>query len=157
MGKDDLFHKRKAKKLEDIKRRKVNRQQYHKVLIVCEGQKTEPYYFRRLKDHYRLNTASIEICSSGGSDPRSIIQFAKKRYLEEKSNETPLILCFVYLIKIITRHMKCPWKKFEKAHQKTLMCRSTPFHALNIGYCFISSIQLVLFPLRMERAPASRL
>ncbi len=89
MGTDNLFHKRKAKKLRDIKRRKAERQQYSKVLIVCEGEKTEPGYFARLRDHYRLNTASIEIYSSDGSDPGSILQFAKQRYHDEKRNGDP--------------------------------------------------------------------
>lgn len=45
MGTDDLFHKRRAKKAKDLRRRKARRDPYDKVLIVCEGSKTEPYYF----------------------------------------------------------------------------------------------------------------
>ena len=40
MGSDDLFKKRKARKLRDISRKKRTRELYKRVLIVCEGQKT---------------------------------------------------------------------------------------------------------------------
>ena len=46
MGSDDLFHKRKAKQTRDLKRKKDKRAPYDKVLIVCEGGKTEPNYFQ---------------------------------------------------------------------------------------------------------------
>lgn len=84
MGTDDLFHKRKAKKASELTRRKAQRAPYAKVLIVCEGEKTEPHYFNGLKDHYGLNSANVEICGDCGSDPLSIIGHARQRYREEK-------------------------------------------------------------------------
>ena len=42
MGSEDLFYKRKAKISADLERRKAKRARYQKVLIVCEGEKTEP-------------------------------------------------------------------------------------------------------------------
>ena len=84
MGTDNLFHKRKARKARDLARRKGRRAPYDKVLIVCEGEKTEPHYFNELKDHYGLNSANIEICGDCGSDPLSIIHYAKKRYRAER-------------------------------------------------------------------------
>ncbi|HHJ19987.1 MAG TPA: RloB domain-containing protein [Gammaproteobacteria bacterium] len=84
MGTDNLFHKRKARQARDLARRKGRRAPYAKVLIVCEGEKTEPHYFNELKDHYGLNSANIEICGDCGSDPLSIIRHAKQRYREER-------------------------------------------------------------------------
>lgn len=84
MGTDDLFHKRRAKKASELTRGKAKRAPYAKVLIVCEGEKTEPHYFNGLKDHYGLNSANVEICGDCGSDPLSIIRQAKQRYREEK-------------------------------------------------------------------------
>ena len=55
MGTDNLFHKRKAKAAIDTQRRKSNRESYDKVLIVCEGDKTEPLYFSELIDHYEIH------------------------------------------------------------------------------------------------------
>lgn len=84
MGTDDLFHKRKAKKASELARRKARREPYAKVLIVCEGEKTEPQYFNGLKDHYGLHSANVEVCGDCGSDPLSIIGHARQRYREEK-------------------------------------------------------------------------
>ena len=89
MGSDDLHHKRKARAAKDLTRRKAARAPYEKVLIVCEGQKTEPYYFNDLKDHYGLNSANVEICGDCGSDPLSILTYAKQKYREEKDAGDP--------------------------------------------------------------------
>jgi len=89
MGTDDLFHKRKARKASDLARRKAHRAPYSKVLIVCEGEKTEPYYFKNLKDHYGLSSANVEICGDCGSAPNSIFNYAKQRYREERDAGDP--------------------------------------------------------------------
>jgi hypothetical protein len=40
-GGDKLFHKRKARQLKDHTRQLTKRDPYDKVLIVCEGEKTD--------------------------------------------------------------------------------------------------------------------
>jgi RloB-like protein len=47
------------------------------VLIVCEGAKSEPNYFNRLRNVYRLSSANVRITPAGGSDPMSIVSFAE--------------------------------------------------------------------------------
>lgn len=89
MGTDDLHHRRKAKAASDLGRRRAKRAPYEKVLIVCEGEKTEPNYFQNLKDHHGLNSANIEICGNCGSDPLSIVRFAKQRFQQEKDAGDP--------------------------------------------------------------------
>ncbi|MEZ5509902.1 MAG: RloB family protein [Gammaproteobacteria bacterium] len=89
MGTDNLFHKRREKKLTDLKRHAAKRETYAKILIVCEGEKTEPNYFTGARDHYRLNTANVEICGECGSDPRSVVTYAKQRYREERDAGDP--------------------------------------------------------------------
>jgi hypothetical protein len=54
------------------------------VLIVCEGSKTEPNYFRELVDHLRLNTANIEIDGDSDPSPKSVVAHAKRRYQQEE-------------------------------------------------------------------------
>jgi hypothetical protein len=83
MGSDDLFRKRKARKMEDLARHTAKRSPYSKVLIVCEGERTEPFYFEGLKSHYQLNSANIEITGDCGSAPISIFEHANKRFKEE--------------------------------------------------------------------------
>ena len=74
MGSDNLFHKRKAKAADRLKRRKAKRSPYDKVLIVCEGEKTEPNYFNECIQFYKLNTANVEVDGTCGSSPMSVYQ-----------------------------------------------------------------------------------
>ena len=90
MGSDKLFHRRKAKQKRDLKRKQAKRAPYDKVLIVCEGEKTEPNYFLELRDHYRLHTANIEICSDCGSAPINVVERAKQIYRHEHRTGMPV-------------------------------------------------------------------
>jgi len=87
MGKDDLFKKRKAKRKSDLKRREARRKPYEKILIVCEGSKTEPNYFLSAKDHYEIDSANISIDGSSGSSPFSVVRHAIALYEEELKND----------------------------------------------------------------------
>ncbi|MBR9690545.1 RloB domain-containing protein [Candidatus Woesearchaeota archaeon] len=84
MGSDDLFHKRKARRAQDLARRKARRASYDRVLIVCEGAKTEPNYLRNLIDSLELNTANVEVDGDSSSSPISVVEHSKKRYSEDK-------------------------------------------------------------------------
>ena len=53
------------------------REPHDRVLIVCEGRRTEPLYFREIADRYRLSTANIKVIGSG-ADPRTVVRAAKK-------------------------------------------------------------------------------
>lgn len=89
MGTDDLFHKRKARKAESLHRRQVKRAPYDVVLIVCEGSKTEPNYFRGLKDSLRLSNANIVIAdNTTGSDPLSVVNSAIKEFNKDPSYDS---------------------------------------------------------------------
>ena len=80
MGSDDLFHKRKAKAADNLKRRQSKRKSYDKVLVVCEGKKTEPNYFNELVAYYKINSANVDIDGSCGSSPRSVFKRAVDLY-----------------------------------------------------------------------------
>ena len=86
MGKSDqLFHKRKARKVASHKRKQARKSPYDMVLIVCEGKKTEPDYFRALIDDLQLNTANIKIAkNTDGSSPRNVVNFAIREYKKDK-------------------------------------------------------------------------
>lgn len=84
MGSDNLFHKRKAKRSKDLKRRKAQREPYDRVLIVCEGQKTEPIYFKALIRALRLSSANVEVCGECNSSPKSVLDYAKKKQKAEQ-------------------------------------------------------------------------
>jgi hypothetical protein len=84
MGTDNLFHKRKAKAADKLERRKARRASYDKVLIVCEGEKTEPNYFNELINFYKLNTANVEVDGTCGSSPKSVFERALVLYQNEE-------------------------------------------------------------------------
>ena len=58
------------------------REPYDFVLIVCEGGKTEPNYFGRLRTVCGLANANIRITPADGTDPVSIVRFAQDEYDE---------------------------------------------------------------------------
>lgn len=89
MGSENLFHKRKAKNAKSLQRKGARRAAYKKILIVCEGEKTEPNYFDGAREYYELNTVNVEVRGDCGSDPMSIVSFAKQRYREEKDAGDP--------------------------------------------------------------------
>jgi hypothetical protein len=70
--------RRQPKSGKDLKRRAAFRQERDRVLIVTEGSKTEPDYFRRLIEELRLTTAKVVIVGDGGSAPISVVEDAIK-------------------------------------------------------------------------------
>ncbi len=76
MGSDNIFHKRKAKSADQLERRAAKRSSYEKVLIVCEGAKTEPNYSKGCIEFYKLYTANVEVDGAGGSSPKSVYKRA---------------------------------------------------------------------------------
>ena len=83
MGSEDLFHKRKAKTKNELARKQGRRASYERVLIVCEGSKTEPYYFQELIDCLELNTANVVVDGNCDSSPNKVVEFALKKYRAE--------------------------------------------------------------------------
>lgn len=60
------------------------REPYDRVLIVCEGEKTEPHYFEALIELYKLSVVNVEVTSSPHSAPRHIVAHAQKIFDETK-------------------------------------------------------------------------
>lgn len=64
--------------------RKAGRQRLDipRVLVVCEGGKTEPQYFEELKADQRLPSANVQIHPSrNGTDPLSVVGYAEQLLL----------------------------------------------------------------------------
>lgn len=73
MGTDNLFHKqRKPKSAKQLRRGQPKRAAYEKILIVCEGEKTEPHYFMGARNYYGLSTVNVEVRGDSGADPSSV-------------------------------------------------------------------------------------
>lgn len=68
---------RKARTLKELQRSRPKRSSYARVLIVCEGGKTEPNYFQALINELRLNTANVEVDGNSDSSPRSVVTYIR--------------------------------------------------------------------------------
>jgi hypothetical protein len=75
MGKDDQPKHRQAAR--ELKRRAAVRQPYDRLLIVCEGEKTEPQYLCEIQKAYRLATAHVQVLHSQfGTEPQKVLEYA---------------------------------------------------------------------------------
>ena len=67
-----------------VKRRPPHRAAKERVLVVCEGEYTEPRYFAALRDHLRLNTLVVK--ATKGVDPRTLVNIARDEVRREERN-----------------------------------------------------------------------
>jgi hypothetical protein len=84
MGSDDLFKKRKVQKSEALERQRRERAKGPRFLIVCEGMKTEPYYFEEFCEVHQLRTPRVRISpGEEGSSPDCVTAYAEKLFEED--------------------------------------------------------------------------
>lgn len=80
MGTDNLYWKKKAR----LERKKAKRAERENILIVCEGEKTEPNYFKA----FGVTSANTEELGKG-FNTKSLVKDAKRRNEEAKINGEP--------------------------------------------------------------------
>lgn len=86
MGSDDLFHKRKARATGTYLRKNPSIQGKQRVLIVCEGEKTEPNYLKGLRVALGLHPVNMVIDDKkNGLDPKRLVEHAIKRFNKDNS------------------------------------------------------------------------
>ena len=56
----------------NFQRRPSRRSPKARVLVVCEGERSEPFYFKAMRDRLRLNTLVVK--AAKGVDPRTLVQ-----------------------------------------------------------------------------------
>lgn len=95
MGTDDLFKRKKQSAIKSSKRRLELRDSYDKVLIVTEGEKTEPLYLSAVRDHFGLNQANIVIDPKSDSSPTSVVKHAKTLINENKTDPYSYVYCVI--------------------------------------------------------------
>lgn len=84
MGTDNLFHKRRERRARELMRIQKIRASYDFILILCEGKKTEPNYFKSLRSHLHLNKELIVIHEGfRGNDPLSLVNSAEEEFDKE--------------------------------------------------------------------------
>lgn len=78
MARDNAPKERQRQQLE---RKQNRRASYDRILIVCEGSKTEPNYFSEIRASYRLHTANVEVRASElGTSPLQVVQYARQLF-----------------------------------------------------------------------------
>lgn len=78
MARDNSPRARQKKQLE---RKLSKRASYDRILIVSEGSKTEPNYFKEIRAAHRLQTANVEVQPGElGTEPLQVVQYAKSLF-----------------------------------------------------------------------------
>lgn len=133
MGSEDLFHKRKARKSKELVRPKGNRKQNDRYLIVCEGKKTEPQYFREMLLDWGINPKIVRVAENDGNSPDRIVEHSRKLYEEESQKGDPYDKVFCVFDR--DNHTT-----FDAAVQRIADLknakRSKPFEAITSNPCF---------------------
>lgn len=76
MARDNHPKERHRKELE---RKQNRRASYDRILIVSEGEKTEPLYFKEIRSAFRLHTANVEVQRSApGTAPIQVVEYAEQ-------------------------------------------------------------------------------
>ena len=78
MGRDNSPKGRQQK---ELKRKRGNRADYDRILIVSEGSKTEPNYFHEIRKAYRLQCTNVVVRPSDfGTDPINVVRYAQELF-----------------------------------------------------------------------------
>ncbi|MBH1970108.1 RloB domain-containing protein [Moraxellaceae bacterium AER2_44_116] len=71
----------KARQRQQLDRKQSQRASYDRILIVSEGSKSEPLYFKEIRSAYRLHTTNVEVRPSElGTAPIQVVQYAKELF-----------------------------------------------------------------------------
>ena len=128
---DQLFNRHKAKNRKDLIRRRAIYSPRKKVLIVCEGKKTEPNYFNSLIRDLNLTAVEVEIYNGSGSSPKSVVEFG----IEKLKMESDFDLVFFVFDK--DNHDSYPAALSAVANlKKNRRYRSKTISAITSNPCF---------------------
>jgi len=80
--------KGRAKPADSLRRGQPTREPYERILIVCEGKKTEPNYFNEIRQEVRISTLHIRILhSQEGTQPLQVVSFAEAEFKKTRQFE----------------------------------------------------------------------
>jgi hypothetical protein len=77
----------KARGVGSYKRKKSKRPPYERVLIVCEGSKTEPNYFNEIRQRFRLPSAHVHVAQGSGTECLQVVESAIEMFEESREFE----------------------------------------------------------------------
>jgi phosphoglycolate phosphatase-like HAD superfamily hydrolase len=131
MGSENLFHKRKNRRIAALQRQINERTKNKRYLIVCEGTKTEPLYFREMLDDLRIRPQLVRIAENVGPSPDRIVERALTLYREDAVSGDAYDM--VYCVFDRDKHTT-----FDAAVQRTkdLNAAAQPLLAITSTPCF---------------------
>ena len=95
----------KARQRQQLERKQNQRASYDRILIVSEGSKSEPLYFKEIRSAYRLHTTNVEVRPSElGTAPIQVVQYANSRPHCPDNNLSYFRGCFFYYSGLSLRH-----------------------------------------------------
>ncbi|MBF0511120.1 MAG: RloB domain-containing protein [Candidatus Omnitrophica bacterium] len=80
MGTDNLFHKKKR----EVLRKLASRNAKQRILIVCEGEQTEPNYFKA----FPITSVEVKVIGDG-FNTKSLVKFTKTKSAQAKREKLP--------------------------------------------------------------------
>lgn len=83
----------KGRSKKELEREQQSDKQKDRILIVCEGEKTEPRYLQKLIAEYRVPTAKVRVHGEGGAAPISVVEYAED-LLERDADFEHIFLVF---------------------------------------------------------------
>ncbi|MBY7815315.1 RloB family protein [Vibrio fluvialis] len=86
-----------ARSPKSTQRKRETRESYDKILIVTEGEKTEPFYFQEVVGHYKISSANVRIDGNSRSSPGFVLTHAKKLADEERKQGSPYDKVFIVI------------------------------------------------------------
>lgn len=134
MGSDDLFHKRKAS-AQAVKRQRHPQERKPRILIVCEGEKTERLYLNALCQAWAIPTTSLKIERTQGSSPDQVVSTAQKKAAEEQKKGDAYDEVYCVFDKDTHEHFDAALDRCEAA-SKSKNPRSSRWHAITSTPCF---------------------
>lgn len=114
-----------------LRRRGPTREPYDRILIVCEGEKTEPSYFEDFRSHFRLSSANVEIVKNVmGSSPISVVECAVELYRRDRGYDR------VYCVFDRDRHPRYDEALARIDNERSRKIRPFPLYAVPSIPCF---------------------
>ncbi len=115
-----------------LRRPAPSREPYDRVLVVCEGSKTEPNYIRELKNDLRINSANLTIIGDGGSAPETVVQSA----IDEFGKDADFDSVFCVFDKDEHTGYNAAVERIQSKRLKRSSSGNANFHAITSVPCF---------------------
>jgi len=141
MGRDNQPHARQAAQL--VRKAKAKKADTERVLIVCEGSKTEPGYFTEIRQSCRLPSANVQVHpSQAGTDPLTVVRYAQELLCKGSLARKVERLAFEHVFAVFDRDDHATYfqalqeaQALDKQHRNDLK-QPVRFHAIASVPCF---------------------